>query len=155
MKLLAEQNNQPEYLALAHINKVYILSLVTDAFGDIPYDEAGMGNVDGMEFPKYQGQEEVYQRMLQDLETANGLLAEVPAAVAVSRDILYDGDLQKWRKFANTLKIRILMRESEKKDVSAQVAEIFNNPDRYPVFSSIADGATLVYNNSSDYYSWF
>src|SRR5690606_40225337 len=67
-------------------------------------------------------------------------------------DILYNGDLQKWRKFANTLMIRILMRQSAKKDVSQQVAEIFNNPDRYPVFSSVDDGATLVYNNSSDYY---
>ncbi|NGM67090.1 SusD/RagB family nutrient-binding outer membrane lipoprotein [Sphingobacterium sp. SGR-19] len=155
MKLLAEQNNQPEYIALAHINKVYILSLVTDAFGDIPYDEAGMGNVDGLEFPKYQAQEEVYQRMLEDLEAANNLLAELPAGVSVSRDILYNGDLQKWRKFANALKIRILMRQSAKKDVSQQVAQIFNNPDRYPVFSAVDDGATLVYNNSSDYYPWF
>lgn len=155
MKLLAEQNNQPEYLALAHINKVYILSLVTDAFGDIPYDEAGMGNADGLEFPKFQAQEEVYQRMLEDLEAANTLLAELPAGVSVSRDILYNGDLQKWRKFANTLMIRILMRQSAKKDVSQQVAEIFNNPDRYPVFSSVDDGATLIYNNSSDYYAWF
>lgn len=155
MKLLAEQNDQPEYLALAHINKVYILSLVTDAFGDIPYDEAGMGNVDGLEFPKFQAQEEVYQRMLEDLEAANNLLAELPAGVSVGRDILYNGDLQKWRKFANALKIRILIRQSEKKDVSQQIAEIFNNPDRYPVFSDVDDGATLVYNNSSDYYSWF
>src|SRR5690606_5320216 len=155
MKLLAEQNNQPEYLALAHINKVYILSLVTDAFGDIPYEEAGMGNADGLEFPKFQAQEEVYQRMLEDLEAANTLLAELPAGVSVSRDILYNGDLQKWRKFANTLMIRILMRQSAKKDVSQQVAEIFNNPDRYPVFSSVDDGATLVYNNSRDYYAWF
>lgn len=155
MKLLAEQNNQPEYLALAHINKVYILSLVTDAFGDIPYDEAGMGNIDGLEFPKFQGQEEVYQRMVEDLEIANSSLGELPAGITVSRDILYGGDLQKWRKFANALKIRILMRQSAKKDVSQQVAEIFNNTDRYPVFSNVDDGATLVYNNSSDYYSWF
>src|SRR5690606_16995931 len=109
MRLMAEQNNQPEYIALAHINKVYILSLVTDAFGDIPYDEAGMGNVDGLEFPRFQAQEEVYQRMLEDLESANNLLAELPAGVSVSRDILYNGDLLKWRKFANALKIRILM----------------------------------------------
>lgn len=155
MRLLAEQNNQPEYLALAHINKVYILSLVTDVFGDIPYDEAGMGNVDGLEFPRFQAQEEVYQRMLEDLEHANNLLAELPAGVSVSRDILYNGDLQKWRKFANTLKIRILMRQSAKKDVAQHVTEIFNNPNRYPVFANVDDGATLVYNNSSDFYAWF
>jgi len=155
MKLLAEQNNQPEYIALAHISKVYILSLVTDAFGDIPYDEAGMGNVDGLEFPRFQAQEEVYQRMLEDLESANNLLAELPAGVSVSRDILYNGDLLKWRKFANALKIRILMRQSAKRDVSQQVEQIFNNPDRYPVFTNVDDGATLEFNNSSDYYPWY
>lgn len=155
MKLLAEQNNQPAYIALAYINKVYVLSLVTDAFGDIPYDEAGMGNIDGMEFPKFQAQEEVYQRMLADLDSANNLLAELPQGTSISRDILYDGELQKWRKFANTLKIRILMRQSAKKDVSQQVSEIFNNPDRYPIFANVDDGATLVYNNSSDFYNWY
>lgn len=155
MKILAEQYSQPEYLALAHINKVYILSLVTDAFGDIPYDEAGMGNIDGLEFPRFQTQEEVYQRMLEDLEIANSLLRSLSGDVSVNRDILYNGDLKKWRKFANTLKVRILMRQSAKKDVSSQVAEIFNNPNRYPVFSDDDDAATLVYNNSSDYYSWF
>lgn len=155
MKVLAEQANQPQYLALAHINKVYILSLVTDAYGDIPYDEAGMGNVDGFEFATFQKQEEVYQRMLADLETANGLLANLPSGSSISRDILYNGDLQKWRKFANSLKVRILMRQSAKADVAQQVAAIFNDANRYPVFTDVTDAATLVYNNSSDFYRWY
>ncbi|SEL40152.1 SusD/RagB family nutrient-binding outer membrane lipoprotein [Parapedobacter koreensis] len=155
MKEIAQAAGQPHYEALAYINKVYILSLMTDAFGDIPYDEAGMGNVDGLEFPRYQAQEEVYTRMIEDLETANQLLSGVPPAVAVGRDILYDGDPTQWRKFANSLKIRILMRQSAKKDVSAQVAAIFNDPAQYPVFTSVADGATLMYNNSSDFYRWY
>lgn len=155
MKRLGEENAQQQYVALALINKAYILSMVTDAFGDIAYDEAGMGNVDGLEFPRYQAQEEVYQRILDDLETANALLSELPTGTTASRDILYNGDLSKWRKFANSLKIRVLMRQSGKKDVSQQVAEIFNNPAHYPVFSDVSDGATLVYNNSSDYYAWY
>src|SRR5690606_35614304 len=61
----------------------------------------------------------------------------------------------KWRKFANSLKVRILMRQSAKKDVSQQVAEIFNTPNRYPVFTQLEDAATLVYNNSSDFYRWY
>lgn len=155
LKEIAIANNQPEYEALAYIWKVYILSLMSDAYGDIPYDEAGMANVDGYEFPHYQAQQEVYSRMLTDLEKANQLLKGLPAGTTINRDILYNGDLSLWRKFANSLKIRILMRQSQKVDVSAQVAQIFNNPDEYPVFTSINDQAILVYNNNTDYYRWY
>lgn len=155
LKAVAQVNNQPEYESLAHILKVYTLLLMTDAYGDIPYDEAGMGNVAGKEFATFQSQEEVYALMLNDLETANQLLAQIPASVKINRDILYKGDLLKWRKFANSLKIKILMRQSAKKNVSSQVAEIFNNPANHPVFASVSDGATLTYNNNSDFYRWF
>lgn len=155
LKNIAQTNSQPEYEAIANICKVYILSLMTDAYGDIPYDEAGRGNEEGKEFPHFQAQEEVYSLMLQDLETANELLSNLTVGTTISRDILYDGNLNQWRKFANSLKIRILMRESVRKDVSTAVAEIFNNPAKYPIFESTDDGATLVYNNSTDFYRWY
>lgn len=93
--------------------------------------------------------------MVDDLETANQLLKGLSPDVTIKNDILYDGDLVKWRKLANTLKVRILMRESAKVDVSAQIAEIFNNPGEYPVFESLDDQATLVYNNTTDLYQWY
>ncbi len=155
LRLLGQQNQQPQYEALALILKVYILSVISDAYGDIPYNEAGMGDVAGLEFPSYQGQQEVYGLMLADLETANQLLRDVDPSVTVSRDILYNGNLRNWRKFANALKLRILMRESQKVNVAKAVAEIFNNPQSYPLFENVAEQATLVYNNNSDLYSWF
>ncbi|WP_037499709.1 SusD/RagB family nutrient-binding outer membrane lipoprotein, partial [Sphingobacterium deserti] len=156
LKDIAQNANQPQYEALAHINKVYILSLMTDAFGDIPYDQAGMGNIDGMEFPMFQSQEEVYGLMLADLEKANQLLANLPANATITRDILYNGNASSWRKFANSLKVRILMRQSAKKNVAAEVAAIFNNATQYPVFESVEDAATLVYgNNGTNFYTWF
>lgn len=155
IKILAGNNRQPEYEAVAIICKVYILSLMTDAYGDIPYTEAGMGNISGMEFPHYQSQSKVYSLMLEDLETANNLLAALPAGTVVNRDILYKGNSATWRKFANSLKIRILMRQSQKKDVSADVAKLFGDPVRYPVFETNDDQATLAYNNNPNYYVWF
>ncbi|WP_321331038.1 SusD/RagB family nutrient-binding outer membrane lipoprotein [uncultured Bacteroides sp.] len=152
---LAEQNNQPHYKAIGLICKVYVLSLMTDTYGDIPYVEAGRANENGLEFPHFQSQEEVYGLMLEDLEAANVLIKNIGAGAVVSNDILYNGDLGKWRKFANSLKVRILMRESAKKDVSAQVAAIFNDPSDYPVFASSDDQATLVYNNTVDFYNWY
>lgn len=157
LKLIAKNPNQPQpqYEAIAYIMKVYILSLMSDAYGDIPYDEAGRGNEQSYEFPHYQSQQDVYKRMLEDLDTANQLLKNLPSTALITRDILFNGNASLWRKFANSLKIRILMRESAKVDVSAQVAAIFNNATEYPVFSSVADQATLVYNNTTDYYYWY
>lgn len=152
---LAEKSSQPHYKAIGLICKVYVLSLMADAYGDIPYTEAGRANENGLEFPHFQSQDEVYGLMLEDLETANVLIKNMVAGIAVSNDILYNGDLTKWRKFANSLKLRILMRESAKKDVAAQVAAIFNNSNDYPVFTSLADQATLVYNNTVDFYNWY
>lgn len=152
---IAEANNQPWYKAIGLIWKVYTLSLMTDAYGDIPYDEAGKGDVNGLEFPHYQSQEEVYSLMIEDLKEANGILASLSGSETVDDDILYNGDLNKWRKFANSLMLRILMRESNKIDVSSQVAEIFNNSGEYPLFQSSDDQAVLVYNNTSDFYYWY
>lgn len=152
---IAEKSNQPQYKALGLICKVYVLSLMTDAYGDIPCEEAGKGDVNGLEFPHYQNQEEVYGLMLTDLETANQLLKSLKADVTISDDILFDGDASKWRKYANSLKIRILMRQSAKKNVAADIAAVFNNPLEYPIFTSIDDQATLVYNNTVDFYKWY
>lgn len=155
LNTIAQANGQTQYQAIAAVMKVYILSLMTDAYGDIPYDEAGKGNVSGLEFPHYQAQQQVYELMLRDLEAANQLLKNLPAGTVISRDILFGGNASRWRKFANSLKIRILMRESAKIDVKAQVAAIFNNPAEYPVFTSAAEQANLVYNNSTDFYNWY
>lgn len=152
---IAERNNQPQYKALGLICKVYVLSLMTDAYGDIPYDEAGKGDINGLEFPHYQEQEEVYGLMLADLESANQLLKGLRADATISDDILFGGDASKWRKYANSLKVRILMRQSAKKNVAADIAAIFNAPVEYPVFTSVDDQATLVYNNTVDFYKWY
>lgn len=155
LKDIGAKSNLPQYVAVASVLKVYILSLMTDAYGDIPYNEAGMGNVSGMEFAHFQAQQDVYGLMLNDLESANQQLKSLPAGTTVKRDILFNGSISRWRKFANSLKVRILMRQSAKTDVKAAVAAIFNNPAEYPVFEGNSDQATLTYNNGTDLYHWF
>lgn len=155
LKEIGAKGNQQEYVAVGSILKVYILSLMSDAYGDIPYNEAGMGNVSGLEFAHYQSQQEVYVLMLKDLESANQQLKNLTAGTVVKRDILFNGSINRWRKFANSLKVRILMRQSAKVDVKAAIAAIFNNPTEYPVFEGNNDQATLTYNNGTDLYYWF
>lgn len=152
---LGEQTHKTQYVALGLIWKVYTLQLMCDAYGDIPYTEAGRGDEAGLEFPHYQDQQEVYALMLADLEKANTIFAGLDEGVTIENDILYKGDAAKWRKFANSLKLRILMRQSAKIDVKQQIADIFGNPGKYPVFTSGEDQATLMYNNTVDYYAWY
>lgn len=155
LRHLAQENELPHYEAVALICKVHILSVMSDAYGDIPYSEAGMGDVAGLEFPNYQSQQDVYGLMLDDLEQANQLLKNADPSLTINRDILYNGSMSAWRKFANALKVRILMRQSAKVDVGVAIATIFNNPAEYPLFESVEDQAALVYNNNADLYRWF
>ena len=64
-----------------------------------------------MLFPKYDTQEEIYNGILADLAEANTVL---DGAVNVSGDLIYGGDVKKWRKLANSLRLRYLMRISDR-----------------------------------------
>jgi hypothetical protein len=136
----ADATNQPAYKGVALILKSWIFSLATDCYGDIPYSQATQGK-QGVFFPKYDSQEDVYNGILADLEQANTLL---DGAINVAGDLIYDGDVTKWRKLANSLRVRYLLRISDRKDVSAQLNAILDDPAGNPIFESNDDHA--VYN---------
>ena len=84
----------------------------TDIFGMVPYSEAG---VEGILTPKYDAQADIYQGIIADLDNAMSLIGDqdrtgVGVADAGSNDIYCGGDLQQWKRLANTLKLRIAMR---------------------------------------------
>ncbi len=138
------QNN---YLAVALIMKSWMFSLATDAYGDIPYSEAIKGKSAGIYQTKYDSQEEIYNGILTDLARANTLLGS--SAEAIGGDLLFGGSVQKWKKFANSLRLRYLMRISNKRDVAADMQAILNDPSANPIFESNADNAQLVYQASA------
>lgn len=89
----------------ARILKVYMFSRMTDLHGDIPYSEAGRGFLDRNFFPAYDSQESIYQDFLKELsEAVAGLNASEPG---VRGDILYNGEVDKWRKWGNSLRLRL------------------------------------------------
>lgn len=142
---LSEQKNVPNYKAVALILRAWMFSLVTDAYGDAPYSEAIQG-VTGILQPKYDAQEDIYNGILSDLEAANALFDE--SAGTVVGDILYAGDLLKWKKLANSLRLRYLMRISNKVDVKAAMQAIISDPGTTPIFDDAnknADNGTLTY----------
>jgi hypothetical protein len=147
---IAREQDNPNYEGVGLVMKSWIFSMLTDAYGRIPYSEA---NTQGENTPVYDSQEAVYRGLLADLEEANRLI-DPGNGQGIRGDILYDGDLLKWKKLANSLRLRLLMRLSQKQgqidsvDVQAQFSEIVDNPGQYPVFEANADNAALEYLDS-------
>jgi Starch-binding associating with outer membrane len=166
----SEGNNQ--LLAAAKIMRAWSFMYLTDLFGDVPYTEALQGfRNDGLINPKYDSVESIYSDLLAELEEANILLSGTAINFG-SGDILYNGDPVKWRKFANSLKLRLLNRcagtpwtftygmtapqdsvtttpgSSALTKVDDQIMVILANPEKYPIFGSNDDNAKLVYPGS-------
>jgi hypothetical protein len=121
--------------------QAYAFSVLTEMFGDIPFSEAGRGE-EGIITPIYDSQEAVYNGLFAMLDKADSLLANGKGTMTESTDLVYGGNESKWRKFANSLKFRLLMRISAKKDVSADLQAIASGR---PVFTSLNDDAGIRY----------
>ena len=95
-------------LSIARILRVLQMSIITDLYGDVPYSQAGLGYLDVNFSPKYDAQKDIYADMLKELTEAGAALnagAENPGAA----DFVYGGDVAKWKKFANSLMLRLAM----------------------------------------------
>lgn len=103
--------------AAARIWKVLIFHRLTDLYGDIPYFEAGKGFLEGNFKPAYDAQEVIYRDMLAELEVATKSLDSNQPFIGAA-DFIYNGDIEKWRKFGNTLMLRLALRLT-KVDVAA------------------------------------
>jgi hypothetical protein len=148
---IAGNRENTSYEGVSIVLQSWMFHILTDMWGDIPYTEAARAKSETPVYaPAYDTQEAVYDGLLADLKTANDLLsgANLPA---IKGDILYNGDLEKWRKFANSLRLRVAMRLSEVQPDKARsvIAEIFNAPETYPVFTSNEDNATLEFLNAN------
>jgi hypothetical protein len=141
----AKETNQTNYLGVALVMKSWMFSLATDCYGDVPYSQAAEGK-SGVLFPQYDSQEDIYNGILSDLAEANSLLA---SAGNISGDLIYGGNVQKWRKLANSLRLRYLMRISDRRDVSNDMNAILSDLTAHPVFESNEDHAVYTYQASS------
>lgn len=145
--ILSAENADPvqnNYLGIALVLRSWMFSLVTDAYGDVPYSEAVQGKTAGLYTPKYDTQESIYDGILADLDRADQILGT--SSEAVSGDLIYNGSVENWKKLANSLKVRYLMRISNKKDVKGQLQDAVNNR---ALFEGNEDNAGLVYLASS------
>ncbi|MFY7997721.1 MAG: SusD/RagB family nutrient-binding outer membrane lipoprotein [Candidatus Kapaibacteriota bacterium] len=113
-EILNFTDGKPELVnvrSAARVLRVIQMQRITDIFGDVPYFEAGKGSVPGSTLaPKYDTQEAIYTDMLKELKEA--ATAFDASKQALSNDPIYQGNIEKWRRFANTLRLRLAMRIS-------------------------------------------
>ncbi|CAN5767707.1 SusD/RagB family nutrient-binding outer membrane lipoprotein [soil metagenome] len=139
----AGQRQRPNLLAPALTMRSWTFGAMTDVWGDIPYSEANQGMEAGATItPKYDRQPDIYNGILAELKSASDMI--VPGAASYgSADPIYAGDAAKWKKFANSLRLRYAMRMSKADPAKAQ-AEV-QAALQAGVFTSNADNARLVW----------
>ncbi len=109
--ILSNTEGKPQYeniRAVARIFKVYNFMLLTDTYGDIPYFEGAKGYAELISTPAYDKQEVIYKDFLKELKEAEMTLGE--GGGLITGDIIYNGDINKWKRFANSLRLRVAMR---------------------------------------------
>ncbi len=116
----AEDPEAVNFNAMARIMKVISFHKVTDLYGDIPYSEAGRGFISNNWFPSYDRQQDIYLDMLKELEEA-ALQLTASADNPGIQDVLYGGDISKWKKLSYSMMLRLGLRMS-KVDASASEA---------------------------------
>ncbi|MFC0185754.1 SusD/RagB family nutrient-binding outer membrane lipoprotein [Pseudarcicella hirudinis] len=100
---------QSNLYAIARIWKAYTFHRITDLYGDIPYSQAGEGYASSNFTPKYDTQQSIYLDLLNELDQAASSLDASKTSYA-SADLVYGGDVNKWKKFAYSLMFRLSMR---------------------------------------------
>jgi len=114
-EVIRATEDKPEYVNIysaARIIRVYIFHRLTDAYGSIPYFDAGKGASDGLFKPAYDSQQDIYMDMLKELDEAvKGFDASVitPTPGFTTTDAIYGGNLDSWKKLGNSLMLRLAM----------------------------------------------
>ncbi|MBQ4913435.1 SusD/RagB family nutrient-binding outer membrane lipoprotein [Maribacter sp. MMG018] len=129
--ILALSKENPAYAVYegpARIMKAYMAASLTDLFGDVPYFEAFKGDNTTVT-PKYDSQESIYMDengILDNLSKGIETIQNYEGTIVLEGDILFNGDLDGWLRFANSLRIKYLMRISARVNISQELQSIVN-----------------------------
>jgi hypothetical protein len=156
MQQEAARVGKQNYRYIGKFFQAYFVVDMTQMFGDIPYSQM-MQSISKNNFsdstairPAYDKQQDIYLGVLNDLKLASDSLSS--SQTAIGGDIVYSGDIEKWKKLINSFTLRVLMSLSKKEAVSVlnieqRFNDIVSNPGKYPLFSSNDDNGRLPYYN--------
>ncbi|MGN0021467.1 MAG: SusD/RagB family nutrient-binding outer membrane lipoprotein [Sphingobacterium hotanense] len=138
--------NSKAYMGVSLILQAWVHSMLTDTYGSTPFTESNKGK-EGVYTPAFDDQKTIYLGMFKMLEEANTLLNGAKN-ISVGHDPIYAGDATKWRKFGNSLYLRLLLRVAHKEEIAdiviPKLKEIATpNNGSYPIMISNDDSAIL------------
>lgn len=150
--------NSKAFMGISLVLDVWVSSLLTDVYGDVPYFDANKGR-EGFLQPRFDKQKDIYEDLFKKLEEANELFKTASLTETEAKsDPVYAGDLAKWRKFGNSLYLRLLLRVSGTGALNApnKISEIVETrKSNYPIFTGNSDSAILKFQNTAPYLSEF
>lgn len=136
-----KNGSNSDQIAVATILKSWYFWVLTDAWGDIPYSEALKGRANFR--PVFDSQQSIYNSLFTELTNAVAALDE---SASIDGDIMYGGNLSKWKKFANSIRLSMALRLSQVDAAKGQ--QEFAAAFAAGVFESNSDAA--VYTHLSD-----
>ena len=140
--------NQVNKKAIARIMKVWAFSGATDAFGDIPYFQSSLSTTEVNFSPVYDTQESIYKDFFKELKEAVAELDNTKPSYG-SADLMYGGDIGQWKKFANSLRLRLALRV---RYADAQLAQdnLSDLQDADLITNRIDDAIIFTQTNNTD-----
>ena len=169
----ARKESNPAMVGVALVLRTWLAQILTDTYGDIPYFQAGMIALQGDKFSytaPYDSQKDIYTDLLRSLEEANACFADEKAENFNSLcDYMYDGDINKWRRFGNSLYLRLLVRVANKVNeeslgvislgeefgeinVNSKINELYecylSGGGAYPIMRGVEDSARLKFSST-------
>ena len=159
-----EQKDLRIYMLTATIYFYDHTQKVVDLHGDIPWSEAGKLSSKGGDYesalPKYDEAATIYTKMIDDLKTFSDELNSIAVKPAIqtgfkNQDFINKGSLTAWKKYCNSLRLRMLMRISDvaafQARVTTEINSIVGDPSKYPIVATNAENIQIsVYNLSTD-----
>lgn len=140
---MAEVKGDKNTVAVIKIIRSYAFQSLTDQYGDLPYSEALKADAPEKPniYPKYDSQKSIYLDLIAQLKDANSLID--PSVNIGPADVVFNGNMMMWKRFCNSLLLRVYMRMSLADAATAKsgIEMIASDPTTYPVISSIANAA--------------
>lgn len=149
VELTRNNPNHHNLHQVARLMKALVFQRITDIYGDVPYFEAGLGYRNKNFFPKYDSQEAIYEDLLKEIEDATEKLD--PEKEKLTHDLYYAGNIEKWKRFGNTLLLRTGMRLTK---VNPQKAQQIVLKVQGKTMQSNADNAILEHDVSGNRTTW-
>lgn len=153
---LAEKNGDKNYMGVSLICQAWLYSILTDVYGDIPFSTSLEGRNLNIS-PSFDHQEDIYKGIFSSLDSANVLLNGA-TNLASGGDPIYGGNVSLWRKFGNSLHLRLLLRVAHKPSlntVSKIKMMVETSPNEYPIMTGNSESAILKWTGVSPYISPF